>query len=69
MPLGGPLGAALYGAALPLNLLPHAPGLRLIPAREIEIEGAYPAQADGDPSGSAPLRVTDAPAPIPVVVG
>jgi diacylglycerol kinase (ATP) len=64
----GPLGAALYGAALPLNLLPHAPGLRLLPAREIEVAGVCPAQADGDPSGSAPLRVTDAPEPIPVVI-
>ncbi len=66
--LGGPLGAALYGSALPLGLLPRAPGLRLVQAREIEVAGSLPVQTDGDPSGSAPLRIVDAPEPIRVVV-
>ena len=68
-PLGGPLGAALYGAALPLNLLPRAPGLRLVRAREIEVSAALPAQTDGDPAGQAPLCIADAPTPLRVVVG
>lgn len=67
--LGGPFGAALYGSALPLGLLPRAPGLRLVRAREIEVAGSLPAQSDGDPSGSAPLRIADAAEPIRVVVG
>ncbi|MBV9750563.1 MAG: diacylglycerol kinase family lipid kinase [Acetobacteraceae bacterium] len=67
--LGGPLGAALYGSALPLGLLPRAPGLRLVQAREIEVSGSLPVQTDGDPSGSAPLRIVDAREPIRVVVG
>lgn len=68
-PLNGPLGAALYGTALPLGLLPHAPGLRLVHASEVEIETILPAQTDGDPAGNSPLRIVDAPTPIQVVVG
>lgn len=68
---GGPLSAALYGAALPLNLLGHAPGVRHVRAREVEFLGnaRLPAQTDGDPAGDAPVRVIDAPSSIPVVTG
>jgi len=67
---GGTAGVLLYGAALPLNLLPRAPGLRLIRAREVELLGTpVPAQADGDAAGHTPLTITDAPAPLRVVVG
>ena len=52
-----------------LNLLPRAPGLRLLRAAEVEILGNVPAQADGDPAGAAPILVRDATAPIRVVVG
>jgi diacylglycerol kinase (ATP) len=65
-------GAALgYGAALPLDLLARAPGIRRVRARQVEIVGnaPFPAQADGDPAGSAPLSISDAPEPIQVVVG
>ena len=64
-------GAALmYGAALPLNLLPRAPGMRLVRASRVEIlAGGAPAQADGDPAGSVPVSVRDAEAPIEVVTG
>ena len=65
----GPWAALAYGAALPLNLLPRAPGLRLLRAAEVEILGNVPAQADGDPAGAAPILVRDATAPIRVVVG
>lgn len=66
-----PAAAALYGAALPLNLLPTAPGVRHLRAGRIEFaqEGKLPAQTDGDPAGFAPLWVADAPAPIRIVVG
>ena len=66
----GPCAALMYGAALPLNLLPYAPGMRLLRARQVEIlddESGLPAQADGDPAGLAPLVVRDAPAAIEVV--
>ncbi len=72
----GPWSALMYGAALPLNLLPCAPGLRLVRASRVEIlaplpghEGAALAQADGDPAGEVPISVRDAEAPIQVVVG
>ncbi len=66
----GPLAALAYGAALPLDLLPAMPGLRLTRATEVEITAAgVPTQVDGDPAGETPVRLTDAPAPIDVVVG
>lgn len=65
----GPWSALMYGAALPLNLLPHMPGLRLLKAGEVIVSSAHiPAQTDGDPAGEAPFTVTDSPEPIAVVV-
>lgn len=65
----GPIATMMYGAALPLNLISRMPGLRLIRASHVEIDSVdIPAQADGDPVGCAPLTVTDAAGPIPVVV-
>jgi len=65
----GPLSALLYGAALPLDLLPRMPGLRLLRAGQITIDSEHvPAQTDGDFAGTAPLAVCDAPVPIAVVV-
>ncbi len=66
------IGAALmYGAALPLDLLGRAPGVRHIRAQRIDFIGneTAPAQADGDAAGWTPTSVTDAPAAISVVVG
>ena len=66
----GPLAALGYGAALPFNLMPRMPGIRLLHANTIEIRSAgIPAQADGDAAGEGPLTVTDAEAPVNVVVG
>ncbi len=65
----GRLPALISGALLPFDLLPHAPGVRLVRADSVEIEGGAPAQADGDPAGTASLRITDAPAPIAIVSG
>jgi diacylglycerol kinase family enzyme len=67
----GPWSALMYGAALPMNLLPRAPGLRLVRASRVEIlgHGETPAQADGDPAGEVPISVRDAAAPIEIVVG
>jgi YegS/Rv2252/BmrU family lipid kinase len=66
----GPFSALLYGAALPLNLIPRMPGLRLLRASEVAITSErVPAQTDGDAAGCAPLTVRDAPTPINVVVG
>ena len=66
----GPFSALAFGAALPLNLIPRMPGVRLIRAREVAILGeAVPAQTDGDPAGMAPLTVCDAARSIDVVVG
>jgi YegS/Rv2252/BmrU family lipid kinase len=67
----GVAAAMMYGAALPLNLLGHAPGVRHVRARRIDFlqNTAAPAQTDGDRAGLAPLWVCDAPGPIQVVVG
>jgi YegS/Rv2252/BmrU family lipid kinase len=67
----GPAATLVYGAALPLDLLGRAPGVRHVRAQRIDFIGsnALPAQADGDTAGCTPLRITDAPAPIQVVVG
>lgn len=67
----GALAALMYGAALPLNLLPRMPGLRVRPAAVVEIlgNGSILAQADGDPAGATPITVRDAAAPIRVVIG
>lgn len=45
----GPLAALMYGAALPLGLLAHAPGLRIREAACVEILGTAcaPAEASG----------------------
>ncbi len=68
---GGAFAALLYGAALPLDLLGCAPGVRQVRARRIDVLGntAIPVQADGDPAGYAPLSVMDAPGPIEIVIG
>jgi diacylglycerol kinase (ATP) len=68
---GGPAAALMYGAALPLNLLGWAPGVRRVRANRVDFIGnePVPAQADGDPVGCAVTSVTNARAPIQVVVG
>ncbi len=67
----GTASALMYGAALPLNLLPRMPGLTIRSARAVEIlgNGSELAQADGDPAGATPISIRDAQAPIEVVVG
>jgi diacylglycerol kinase (ATP) len=67
----GPFAAMMYGAALPLNLLSRAPGLRILSADVVEIlgNGSAPAQADGDAMGATPISVRDASMPIQVVMG
>jgi diacylglycerol kinase family enzyme len=67
----GPLAALTYGAALPLGLLPRAPGLQIRRAGQVEFLGNAPisVQTDGDAAGFTPCTVFDAPMPIEVVVG
>jgi diacylglycerol kinase family enzyme len=59
-----------YAAALLGGRLPGAPGLRCLRAGVVSLPGNTPlaAQADGDPAGSDLVRVTDAPAPLRLVV-
>ena len=65
----GPMAALCYGAALPLGLLPHMPGVRLLPAQEVVIDGpAVPLQTDGDMAGRAPIHIVGSTRPIPIVV-
>ena len=66
----GPFSALAFGAALPLNLIPQMPGLRLLRASEVVIRSDHvPMQTDGDAAGSQPLTICDAARPIAVVVG
>lgn len=61
--------AALAGAALPLNLLPRLPGLRLARARHVELRGqAVPVQMDGDRAGMLPRFIEEAPQPLSIAL-
>lgn len=64
----GPFAAMACGAALPMNLLHHMPGLRLCRGDEIHI-GSHRTQTDGDPAGFGPTTVRNALSPIRVVMG
>lgn len=67
---GGRAATVVYGAALPLDRLHRAPGLRLVEARQVDfLNGRIPAQADGDPAGHTPLSIVAAPSPLRIVVG
>jgi len=68
----GTFPALLAGAALPLGLLPRCPGVRILPARHVAFTAGnskIPAQADGDRLKGTPWAVTDAAAPISLIVG
>jgi len=68
----GDIGGALYyGAALKMNCLSRASGVRRLRASQIEFIGneLAPTQADGDRAGPTPLSVVDAPQPIEVMAG
>ena len=61
--------AALYGAALPLDLLPRMPGVTLLRASRVRLLGpAVPVQADGDPAGTLPVEIRDSTGPISVML-
>ena len=66
----GALQAALAGAALPLGLLPRLPGVQIVAAGRIRLSSVLPVpvQADGDPAGTLPVAVTDAPGPLRVLL-
>ena len=66
---GGIGGVALYGAALPLGLLAHAPGITDLPGEAIIVHGpaGLPVQSDGDLAGLTPVRIGNA-AAIPLLV-
>ena len=68
----GTLPALLSGAALPLGLLPHCPGVRIIAGSHVEFaapNGGIFTQADGDALAFTPCGVMSAAAPISLVVG
>ncbi len=64
----GWLSTAILGAALPLNLLPAMPGMRLLRASRVELRGAgVPVQADGDAAGTLGVSVADMPGPLRLI--
>ena len=66
----GPATALMYGAALPLDLMPRMPGMRLVRADCVDILSVdVPAQADGDAAGETPMWIGDAATAMNVVVG
>jgi diacylglycerol kinase family enzyme len=68
----GTLSALLSGAALPLGLLPHCPGVRVIAGTHIDFSpanGPIMTQSDGDALRGTPACVVNAASPIPLVVG
>jgi YegS/Rv2252/BmrU family lipid kinase len=66
----GALQAALAGAALPLGLVPHLPGVEILPARAVRLDAAapVPVQADGDPAAILPVRIADAPGALTILL-
>jgi YegS/Rv2252/BmrU family lipid kinase len=66
----GAFQAALAGAALPLGLIPHLPGVEIVPARRIALTAQrdVPVQADGDPVGCLPVQVMDAPGALTILL-
>lgn len=60
---GCALHAARAALALPLGLIPHLPDVEIVPARRIVLTAtqSVPVQADGDPAGSLPAAIADAP--------
>jgi diacylglycerol kinase family enzyme len=68
----GTFAALLTGAALPLNLLPRCPGVRVVAGGQVEFaagDGPIMTQSDGDALQGTPTMVIDASNPIPIVVG
>lgn len=68
---GGAARAALYGAALPLDLLPRLPGIEIRRASRVRLHAdtaAVPVQADGDAAGALPVEIEDAPGPVRVML-
>ena len=63
----GPLSALAYGAALPLNVLSRMPGVRIVAASEIRLDG-HRLQADGDAVAAGPVLIRNAAHPIDVVM-
>lgn len=69
-PRGGRASALVAALALPVGLLPRLGGMvrRRATALAVAAPAGLPVQADGDPIGATPVRVTDAPYPLPVLV-
>ncbi len=68
----GTFAALLSGAALPLNLLPRCPGVKVVAGTQVEFapgDGPIMTQSDGDALKETPWMVTNASSPIPIVVG
>jgi diacylglycerol kinase family enzyme len=69
---GSAARAALYGAALPLDLLPRLPGVKIRRASRVRLwapsSAPVPVQADGDPAGALPVEIEDAPGPLRVAL-
>ena len=67
----GTLPALLSGAALPLNLLPHCPGVKVVAAMQVEFRADTPilTQADGEALAGTPQMVVNASHPIPLIIG
>lgn len=64
--------ALLAGAALPLGLLPHCPGVRVISGSHVEFMALGTeicTQADGDSLASTPKAIISAETPLSLVVG
>ncbi len=68
----GMFSALMSGAALPLGMLPHCPGVRVVAGSQVDFaagNGPILTQCDGDALRGTPFGVVDAREPIQVVVG
>ena len=64
----GAMTALACGMALPFGKMAKLPGVRLLPARHVRVEGAAPIQADGDSLGIGSFEVRSSPRPLDVLM-
>jgi YegS/Rv2252/BmrU family lipid kinase len=64
----GALAALACGMALPFGKMAKMPGVRLLPARHVRVDGAAPIQADGDSWGVGPFEIRPSPRPLDVLM-
>lgn len=66
----GAVQVARAALALPLGLVPRLPDVAIVPAHNVVLTATegVPVQADGDPVGTLPVSIADAPGPLRILL-